>query len=137
MQNSINQLLKLIIFYLPILILKSIYYFLSEMFMTLPCLCLPTVSQCFFSYINQIIDFSNQSIKACFRLIDNQIKSPLSRRVLFGDLVNGGRVTITIVDNELSFTVEELAKILTKAGKRKLGIVDEPVNNVEEENNQS
>ena len=107
------------------------------MFMTLPCLCLPTVSQCFFSYINQIIDFSNQSIKACFRLIDNQIKSPLSRRVLFGDLVNGGRVTITIVDNELSFTVEELAKILTKAGKRKLGIVDEPVNNVEEENNQS
>jgi ATP-dependent Clp protease ATP-binding subunit ClpA len=71
------------------------------------------------------------------RLIDNQIKSPLSRRVLFGDLVNGGRVTITIVDNELSFTVEELAKILTKAGKRKLGIVDETTNNVEEENNQS
>ena len=71
------------------------------------------------------------------RLIDNQIKSPLSRRVLFGDLVNGGRVTISIVDNELSFTVEELAKILTKAGKRKLGIVDEIINNVEEENNQS
>ena len=71
------------------------------------------------------------------RLIDNQIKSPLSRRVLFGDLVDGGRVTINIVDNELSFTVEELTKILTKAGRRKLGIVDEPINNAEEENNQS
>jgi len=54
------------------------------------------------------------------RLIDNEIKSPLSRRVLFGDLVNGGRITIDIVDDKLDFTVTELPKPLTKAERKAL-----------------
>jgi ATP-dependent Clp protease ATP-binding subunit ClpA len=54
------------------------------------------------------------------RLIDNEIKSPLSRRVLFGDLVNGGRITIDIVDDKLNFTVTELPKPLTKAERKAL-----------------
>ena len=54
------------------------------------------------------------------RLIDNEIKSPLSRRVLFGDLVNGGRVTIDIVDNKLDFIVVEIPKPLTKEERKAL-----------------
>jgi ATP-dependent Clp protease ATP-binding subunit ClpA len=54
------------------------------------------------------------------RLIDNKIKSPLSRRVLFGDLVDGGRVNIEVVDNDLSFTVSEIPKPLTKEERKAL-----------------
>jgi ATP-dependent Clp protease ATP-binding subunit ClpA len=54
------------------------------------------------------------------RIIDNEIKSPLSRRVLFGDLVNGGRVTVDIVDDKLDFTVVEIPKPLTKEQKKAL-----------------
>jgi|LauGreSuBDMM15SN_2_FD.fasta_scaffold03086_2 ATP-dependent Clp protease ATP-binding subunit ClpA len=49
------------------------------------------------------------------RLIDNKLKSPLSRRVLFGDLVDGGRVNVSIVDDDLTF---EISPILTKEQKR-------------------
>ena len=52
------------------------------------------------------------------RLIDNKIKSPLSRRVLFGDLVDGGRVTVTIDNDDLAFEVTELPKPLTKAERK-------------------
>jgi ATP-dependent Clp protease ATP-binding subunit ClpA len=52
------------------------------------------------------------------RIIDNEVKSPLSRRVLFGDLVNGGRVTVDIVDNKLDFTVAEIPKPLTKEERK-------------------
>jgi ATP-dependent Clp protease ATP-binding subunit ClpA len=54
------------------------------------------------------------------RIIDNEIKSPLSRRVLFGDLINGGRITIDIVDDKLCFTVTEMPKPLTKAERKAL-----------------
>lgn len=54
------------------------------------------------------------------RLIDNKVKSPLSRRVLFGDLVDGGRVTIEIVNDDLDFTVTEIPKPLTKEEKKAL-----------------
>jgi ATP-dependent Clp protease ATP-binding subunit ClpA len=54
------------------------------------------------------------------RIIDNEIKSPLSRRVLFGDLVDGGRVTVDIVDDKLDFTVAEIPKPLTKEEKKAL-----------------
>jgi ATP-dependent Clp protease ATP-binding subunit ClpA len=54
------------------------------------------------------------------RLIDNKIKSPLSRRVLFGDLVDGGRVNVDIVDDDLSFTVSEIPKPLTKEERKAL-----------------
>jgi ATP-dependent Clp protease ATP-binding subunit ClpA len=51
------------------------------------------------------------------RLIDNKLKSPLSRRVLFGDLVDGGKVSVSIQDNDLKF---EISPILTKEQKRAL-----------------
>ncbi len=54
------------------------------------------------------------------RIIDNEIKSPLSRRVLFGDLASGGRVNIDIVDDKLSFTVTEMPKPMTKEERKAL-----------------
>ncbi len=54
------------------------------------------------------------------RLLDNKVKSPLSRRVLFGDLVNGGRVNVTIENNDLAFAVSEMPKPLTKEEKKAL-----------------
>jgi ATP-dependent Clp protease ATP-binding subunit ClpA len=52
------------------------------------------------------------------RVIDNDIKSPLSRRVLFGDLVNGGRVTVSAHDKQLIFTVGEMPRPLSKAERK-------------------
>jgi ATP-dependent Clp protease ATP-binding subunit ClpA len=54
------------------------------------------------------------------RLIDNKIKSPLSRRVLFGDLVDGGRVSIDVAADDLTFTVTEIPKPLTKEERKVL-----------------
>lgn len=54
------------------------------------------------------------------RLIDNDIKSPLSRRMLFGDLKDGGRVTIDSKDNVLDFQISEMPRVLTKEEKRAL-----------------
>ena len=39
------------------------------------------------------------------RVIDNEIKRPLSRQLLFGDLKDGGKVNINIVDNKLELEV--------------------------------
>jgi ATP-dependent Clp protease ATP-binding subunit ClpA len=52
------------------------------------------------------------------RLIDNKIKSPLSRKVLFGELKDGGVVTVSIKDNDLEFTIGEYVKPLTKAERK-------------------
>jgi ATP-dependent Clp protease ATP-binding subunit ClpA len=52
------------------------------------------------------------------RVIDNEIKSPLSRRVLFGDLVDGGRVTVSAVDKQITFSVAEMPKPLTKEERK-------------------
>jgi ATP-dependent Clp protease ATP-binding subunit ClpA len=65
------------------------------------------------------------------RLIDNQIKSPLSRRILFGDLKDGGVVTISIKDNDLDFATAEYIKPLTKAEKKALKAAAQAVENVE------
>ncbi len=63
---------------------------------------------------------SKMGARPLSRIIDNEVKSPLSRRVLFGDLVNGGRVTVDIVDDKLDFTVVEIPKPLTKEEKKAL-----------------
>jgi ATP-dependent Clp protease ATP-binding subunit ClpA len=63
---------------------------------------------------------SKMGARPLARLIDNEVKSPLSRRVLFGDLVNGGRVTVDIVNDKLDFTVVEIPKPLTKEEKKAL-----------------
>ena len=39
------------------------------------------------------------------RVIDKDIKRPLSRMMLFGDLKDGGQVKITVVDNEIALEV--------------------------------
>ena len=41
------------------------------------------------------------------RVIDKDIKRPLSREMLFGDLKSGGNVTITIVDGEIKLSVSK------------------------------
>jgi ATP-dependent Clp protease ATP-binding subunit ClpA len=68
------------------------------------------------------------------RLINNEIKSPLSRRVLFGDLVDGGKITVDIVDNKLSFTVSEFVKPLTKAERKALKNKIQAESTIEENN---
>jgi hypothetical protein len=40
--------------------------------------------------------------------------------VLFGDLVDGGRVNVDITDDDLTFTVSEIPKPLTKEEKKAL-----------------
>lgn len=44
------------------------------------------------------------------RLIDSKIKTPLSRQVLFGELTAGGKVKITVVDDELKFDIKKATK---------------------------
>ena len=63
---------------------------------------------------------SKMGARPLARLIDNKIKSPLSRRVLFGDLVDGGRVNVTVENDELVFSVTEIPKPLTKEKKKAL-----------------
>ena len=80
---------------------------------------------------------SKMGARPLARLIDNEVISPLSRRVLFGDLANGGRVTVDIVDNKLDFTVTELPKILSKAERKLLKSqqsLEEAEKNAEPEN---
>ncbi len=80
---------------------------------------------------------SKMGARPLARLIDNEVKSPLSRRVLFGDLANGGRVTVDILDGKLDFTVTELPKILTKAERKLLKAqqsLEETEKNAEPEN---
>jgi hypothetical protein len=52
------------------------------------------------------------------RLIDNELKSPLSRRVLFGDLVDGGKVKVSIDSDKIVFDVSPLPTPLTKEERK-------------------
>ena len=61
---------------------------------------------------------SKMGARPLARIIDNEVKSPLSRRVLFGDLVNGGRVTVDIVNDQLDFSVSEMPKPETKEERK-------------------
>jgi ATP-dependent Clp protease ATP-binding subunit ClpA len=54
------------------------------------------------------------------RLIDNKIKSPLSREVLFGKLINGGKVTVDITNDEVEFLYSEYPRPLTKQERKAL-----------------
>ena len=51
---------------------------------------------------------SKMGARPLARLIDKEVKSPLSREVLFGDLVDGGEVHITVKKDELNFTFKQL-----------------------------
>jgi ATP-dependent Clp protease ATP-binding subunit ClpA len=52
------------------------------------------------------------------RIIDTEIKSPLSRRILFGDLKDGGKIKVSIVDDKLSFEILPLEKPMTKEERK-------------------
>jgi ATP-dependent Clp protease ATP-binding subunit ClpA len=53
------------------------------------------------------------------RVIDNEIKSPLSREVLFGALVNGGYVDVTIEEDRPKFTFREKSMKIARAPRKK------------------
>jgi len=61
---------------------------------------------------------SKMGARPLSRLIDNKLKSPLSRRILFGDLKDGGKVSVSIKDNDLDFTISEMPKIETKEERK-------------------
>lgn len=63
---------------------------------------------------------SKMGARPLARLIDNKIKSPLSRKILFGDLKEGGRAFVKIENNELGFDVKNLGDDLDKLEKRAL-----------------
>jgi len=63
---------------------------------------------------------SKMGARPLARTIDKEIKTPLSRRVLFGDLVNGGLVSVSVKDDLLDFTVEELPKPMSKEQRKLL-----------------
>jgi ATP-dependent Clp protease ATP-binding subunit ClpA len=50
---------------------------------------------------------SKMGARPMSRVIDNEIKRPLSRMMLFGDLKNGGKVNIDIIDNKLVVTADK------------------------------
>ena len=41
------------------------------------------------------------------RVIDEQIKKPMSKEVLFGKLVNGGHVTVDLDGEEITLDIKE------------------------------
>jgi ATP-dependent Clp protease ATP-binding subunit ClpA len=52
------------------------------------------------------------------RVIDSKIKSPLSKRVLFGDLVDGGKVAVSLNGEDLEFEITPMPKPMTKAERK-------------------
>ena len=72
------------------------------------------------------------------RLIDNKIKSPLSRKVLFGELQNGGKVSVSVANEDLVFEITEMPKPLSKEEKRALkkgAPVEETIDDSEKQDN--
>jgi ATP-dependent Clp protease ATP-binding subunit ClpA len=63
---------------------------------------------------------SKMGARPLARLIDNKLKSPLSRKVLFGNLQNGGRVNVQLQDSDLVFEITELPKPLSKEERKAL-----------------
>ena len=70
------------------------------------------------------------------RIIDNEIKSPLSRRVLFGDLKDGGIVTVDITEDKLTFNVKEKPVKAPRVSRKKSELLevdaDEEVEDIKE-----
>jgi ATP-dependent Clp protease ATP-binding subunit ClpA len=75
---------------------------------------------------------SKMGARPLARLIDNKIKSPLSRKVLFGELQSGGRIDVSVIDNDLNFAI---GPVLTKEQRKALkrGIPLEEVQGIQED----
>jgi ATP-dependent Clp protease ATP-binding subunit ClpA len=52
------------------------------------------------------------------RVIDNEIKTPLSKKVLFGELVDGGKVDLGLENKKITFSISPMPKPLSKAERR-------------------
>lgn len=61
---------------------------------------------------------SKMGARPLARLIDNEIKSPISRKILFGELKEGGRVFINVENDKLSFVIKNLGDEMSKLEKR-------------------
>ena len=48
------------------------------------------------------------------RVIDNDIKKPMAKLLLFGELKDGGEVTITVKDEKLHLIPQKNIKLLQK-----------------------
>ena len=49
------------------------------------------------------------------RVIDNDIKKPMAKLLLFGELKNGGEVTITVKDDKLHLIPQKAVKLLQQS----------------------
>ena len=81
---------------------------------------------------------SKMGARPLARLIDNKLKSPLSRKVLFGDLQNGGRVNVQLQDSDLVFEITELPRPLSKEERKALKRIQpvvEVINDIEKQDN--
>jgi len=58
----------------------------------------------------------NLGARPLARIIDDEIKKPLSRMILFGELQDGGRVEVTVKDSKLQIAYKKpiVEKIKTK-----------------------
>lgn len=65
---------------------------------------------------------SKMGARPLARIIDSEIKSPLSRRVLFGDLKEGGYVTVDHQDGNFTFAIKEKLVKMPRATRKKLGL---------------
>ncbi len=63
---------------------------------------------------------SKMGARPLARLIDNKIKSPLSRQVLFGELKEGGKAFVTLNGNDISFAYVKKEVVLTKEQRKAL-----------------
>jgi ATP-dependent Clp protease ATP-binding subunit ClpA len=56
---------------------------------------------------------SKMGARPLYRVIDKEIKRPLAKRMLFGDLREGGNLIIDVVDNNILLSVKSKIKIDT------------------------
>lgn len=57
---------------------------------------------------------SKMGARPLARIIDNEIKSPLSRKILFGELQTGGKITVTVNNGKLDFDIIDSKKKIAK-----------------------
>jgi ATP-dependent Clp protease ATP-binding subunit ClpA len=70
---------------------------------------------------------SKMGARPLARIIDTEIKSPLSRRVLFGDLKEGGYVTVDYENNQFTFSIKEKLVKMPRVTRKKLGLEEQPI----------
>jgi ATP-dependent Clp protease ATP-binding subunit ClpA len=58
---------------------------------------------------------SKMGARPLLRAIDEHIKKPLSREILFGKLINGGLVELGVEDNKITFNILDPLKVKNKA----------------------